>query len=122
MKRPTEGRTVLMPMPRECGVTCTLLADISQPAEQASRRRIVVRQVDEQTQCLNANLLAMTVFVRGPKPSDIDTQPIIILPRTQFGPACLVSLADVHMTGDRLPRRQAFSRSGADARHRGHSA
>jgi hypothetical protein len=68
-------------------VTCTLLADISQPAEQASRRRIVVRQVDEQTQCLDANVFAITVFVRGQKPSDIYTQPIIILPRTAVRPS-----------------------------------
>jgi hypothetical protein len=84
-----------------------LLADIPQSVEQASRRRIAVRQVDQQTQRLDANLAALTVFVRGPKPSDIDAQPIIILPRTQFGPARQVSLAEMHMTSDRLPRRTA---------------
>jgi hypothetical protein len=86
-----------------------LIDDIPQSAEQVPGRRIVVRQVNDQTQRLDANLLAITVFVRGPKPSNIDAQPIILLPRTQFGAARQVSLDVVHMTSDRLTRLQLLS-------------
>jgi hypothetical protein len=81
-----------------------LLADIPQPTEEAPRRRIVVRHLNEQTSGLGANLGAITVFVRRPELPHIHAQFVIILPGAQFSPAPQIPLAEVHATSDRLPR------------------
>jgi hypothetical protein len=62
-----------------------------------------VRQVDNQTACLGANLGVITDFVRGAESSDMRTQAVVIMPRTQFSPARQILLAEVHATRDRLP-------------------
>src|SRR6266851_592120 len=86
------------------------LADIPQSTEQVPRRRIVVRHIDKQTQCLGANLGAITVFVSTPEPSYIHAQAIIILRCRQFSPARPVPLAEVHAPSDRLACGTPFFR------------
>ena len=70
-----------------------------------------MRYVDEQTKSVGANLGAITVLVRRPEPPNRRAQAIIILPGTQFSPACQVPLAELHALSDRLPRDPKLTRS-----------